>query len=62
MPYLQIIAAEGTINKADQDALMSRVSNAILKDECADVDDAAAQSLMWAHFITLPQGGRLCRR
>ncbi|MEH6516038.1 MAG: tautomerase family protein [Halioglobus sp.] len=56
MPYLKITAAQGTLDKASQDALVSRVSNAILKAERADIDDAAAQSLVWAHFVALPQG------
>lgn len=55
MPYLQVIAAQDTLDKAGQDALMSRVSNAILKAERAEIDDAAAQSLVWAHFLALPQ-------
>lgn len=55
MPYLQVIAAQGTLDKTGQDALISRVSNAILKAERAEVADAAAQSLVWAHFLVLPQ-------
>lgn len=55
MPYLQITAAQDTLDKAGQDTLVSRVSNAILKAERADIDDAAAQSLVWAHFVALPQ-------
>lgn len=55
MPYLQITAAQDTLDKAGQDALVSRVSNAILKAERANIDDAAAQSLVWAHFVALPQ-------
>lgn len=55
MPYLQVIAARGTLDKTGQDALISRVSNAILKAERAEVADAAAQSLVWAHFLVLPQ-------
>lgn len=56
MPYLQVIATEGVLDKADQDALISRVSNAILKAERAEIDDAAAQSLVWAHYLALPKG------
>ncbi len=55
MPYLQVIAAQGTLDKADQDALISRVSNAILRAESAETDDAAAQSLVWAHYMALPK-------
>lgn len=55
MPYLQIIAAQDTLDKTGQDALISRVSNAILKAERAEIDDPAAQSLVWAHFLALPQ-------
>jgi phenylpyruvate tautomerase PptA (4-oxalocrotonate tautomerase family) len=64
MPYLQIIAPQGLLDKAAQGALVSRVSDAILKAERADTHDAAAQSLVWAHFVDLPQdaiyvGGKL---
>ncbi len=55
MPYLQIITPQGLLDKAAQGALVSRISNAILKAERADIDDAAAQSLVWAHLLELPQ-------
>lgn len=55
MPLLQITAAQDMLDKTGQNNLVSRISNAILKAERADVDDAAAQSLVWAHVAALPQ-------
>lgn len=56
MPLVQVTAAQGTLNKKDQDNLMSRLSNAVLKSERAPVDDPAAQSLVWAYFHEVPEG------
>lgn len=56
MPLIQVTASQGTLNKRDQDALMSRVSNAVLKSEGADIGDPAAQSLVWAHYHERPEG------
>ncbi|QMU61304.1 MAG: hypothetical protein GKR92_06175 [Gammaproteobacteria bacterium] len=56
MPLIQVTATQDTLNKNDQDALMSRVSNAVLKAERAPIDDAGAQSLVWAYFNELPEG------
>lgn len=54
MPLLQVTAAQGTLNKADQDNLMSKLSNALLEAERAPTDDAGAQSLIWAYYIEQP--------
>lgn len=56
MPLIQVTATQGTLNKNDQDSLMTRVSNAVLKAERAPIDDAGAQSLVWAYFNELPEG------
>lgn len=56
MPLLQVTAAQGTLNKVDQDNLMSRLSNALLEAERAPTDDAGAQSLIWAYYIEQPEG------
>ncbi|MFK8048345.1 MAG: hypothetical protein AB8B81_07930 [Halioglobus sp.] len=50
MPLIQVIAPQGVLNKKDQDALMSRVSNAVLTAECAPLEDPGAQSLVWAYY------------
>ncbi len=55
MPYLQIITSQDSLDKAAQGALVCRISNAILEAECAKIGDAAAQSLVWAHYFELPQ-------
>ncbi len=56
MPLIQVTAAEGSLNKPEQDALMSRISNAVLKAERAPIDHAGAQALTWAYFIEQPEG------
>jgi len=56
MPLIQVTATQGTLNKSDQNALMSRISNAVLKAERAPIQDSGAQSLVWAYFTELPKG------
>jgi phenylpyruvate tautomerase PptA (4-oxalocrotonate tautomerase family) len=56
MPLVEVTAPQGTLNKKDQDTLMSRLSDAVLKAEHAPVDDPAAQSLVWAYFNEVPEG------
>lgn len=50
MPLIEITAAQGTLNRSRQDALVARISDAVLIAETADPDDPAAQSLVWAHY------------
>jgi len=57
MPLIQVTAPRGSLNKNDQDTLMSRLSNAVLSSERAPVDDPGAQSLVWAYFHEVPEGG-----
>ena len=38
MPLVQVTAPQGALNKNDQDTLMSRLSNAVLKAERAPID------------------------
>jgi phenylpyruvate tautomerase PptA (4-oxalocrotonate tautomerase family) len=54
MPLVHVSAAQGTLNKTDQDALMARLSNAVLKSEGAPIDDPGAQSLVWAYYDEQP--------
>ncbi len=56
MPLIHVTATQGTLDKKDQDTLMSQLSNAVLKSEGANISDPAAQSLVWAHFIEQPKG------
>ena len=56
MPLIQVDAPQGDLDKTQQDALMSQLSNAVLKAEGAPLDSAGAQSLVWAHFNEKPQG------
>lgn len=54
MPLIQITAAEGALNTADQADLNARISNAVLKAERADPSDPAAQALVWSYYQELP--------
>jgi phenylpyruvate tautomerase PptA (4-oxalocrotonate tautomerase family) len=56
MPHIQVTAPQGAFSKQDQDALIARLSNALLKAEGAPIEDADAQSLVWAHYVELPAG------
>lgn len=56
MPLIQVDAPQGDLDKSQQDALMSRLSNAVLKAERAPLESTGAQSLVWAHFNEKPQG------
>jgi phenylpyruvate tautomerase PptA (4-oxalocrotonate tautomerase family) len=55
MHLIQITASQGTLNQIDQDALVSRVSDAVLKAERAPVTDPGAQVLAWATYQELPE-------
>ncbi len=54
MPHIHVTAPEGTLKKEDQDALMSRISNAVLTAEGAPLNHAGAQSLVWAYYAEQP--------
>lgn len=56
MPLIHVTANQGALNKTDQDALMTRLSNAVLSSEGASVEDPAAQSLVWAYYDEQPAG------
>ena len=56
MPLIHVTATRGALGKKDQDALMSRLSNAVLRAERAPVEDPAAQALVWAHYHEQPEG------
>ena len=56
MPLIHVTASQGTLNKKDQDTLMSRLSNAVLKSEGAPANDPGAQSLVWAYYDEKPKG------
>lgn len=55
MPLIHVIAPGNSLGKSDQNTLMSRVSNAVLKAEHAPVEDAGAQSLVWAYYHEMNQ-------
>ena len=55
MPLIQVSAPQDTLNKSEQDTLMSRLSNAVLKAEKAPIDDAGAQALVWAYYDEKPK-------
>lgn len=50
MPLIQVAAEKGMLEKPQQDELMARVSNAVLKAERAPIDFAGAQALTWAYY------------
>jgi phenylpyruvate tautomerase PptA (4-oxalocrotonate tautomerase family) len=56
MPLVQVEATEFALNKKEQDSLMFRISNAVLKAERAPVTDAGAQALAWAYYNERPKG------
>lgn len=56
MPLIQVTAPQGALNKVNQDALMSRLSDAVLKAEGANTGDPAAQALVWAYYHERPHG------
>ncbi len=56
MPLIHVTASQGTLNKKDQDRLMPRLSNAVLKAEGAPINDPGAQSLVWAYYDEKPEG------
>jgi phenylpyruvate tautomerase PptA (4-oxalocrotonate tautomerase family) len=56
MPLIQVTAPQNALEENDQNALMSRVSNAVLKAERAPIDDAGAQSLVWAYYHEMNAG------
>jgi len=55
MPLIQVSAPQDSLTKTEQDALMSRLSNAVLKAETAPIDDPGAQSLVWAYYDERPK-------
>ncbi|MDX2505233.1 MAG: hypothetical protein QNL62_12270 [Gammaproteobacteria bacterium] len=54
MPLIQITAPTDVLDKGEQNELINRVSNAVLKAEGADTHDSDAQSLVWAYYIENP--------
>jgi phenylpyruvate tautomerase PptA (4-oxalocrotonate tautomerase family) len=56
MPLIQVTAPQEQLNKSQQDALMSRISNAVLTAEGAPLTDPGAQSLVWAYYQEQPAG------
>ena len=56
MPLIQVEAPANTLTKAEQDRLISQLSNAVLKAEGAPIDDAGAQALVWAYYSEQPEG------
>ena len=56
MPLIQVEAPANTLTKAEQDRLISELSNAVLEAEGAPIDDAGAQSLVWAYYNEQPEG------
>ncbi|MBT4521424.1 MAG: hypothetical protein HOC23_15605 [Halieaceae bacterium] len=50
MPLVTVIAPNRSLDSSAQRALMSRVSNAVLKAERAPIEDEGAQSLVWAYY------------
>lgn len=57
MPLIQVSATEGALDENDQAILMKRLSDAVLKAERAPIEDAGAQSLVWAYYHELPPKG-----
>ena len=55
MPLIEVKAPQNRLNKSEQDAFMSRISNAVLKAEKAPIGDAGAQSLVWAYYDEKPK-------
>jgi hypothetical protein len=53
MPLGQVIAPRQSLDNSAQQALVSRLSNAVLKAEGAPIDDPGAQSLVWAYYHEL---------
>lgn len=56
MPLIQVTAEKGTLTKSQQDDLMGRVSNAVLKAERAPLDFPGAQALTWAYYGETAEG------
>ena len=55
MPLIHVTAPQGVLTKKDQAALISQLSNAVLKSEGADINDPAAQALVWAYYHESPK-------
>ena len=56
MPLIQVTAPQGALSKQDQDALISRLSDAVLRSEGASPGDPAAQALVWGFYHETPKG------
>ena len=56
MPHIHVTAPQGALGKNEQDALMSRLSDAALNAERAPLDDAGARSLSWAYYQEHAEG------
>lgn len=56
MPLIHVTADEDALTKTQQDEVMIRVSNAVLKAERAPTDFEGAQALTWAYYTEAPKG------
>ena len=57
MPHIQITAPESHLTQSQKDVLVSELSNAVLISEGAPIEDAGAQSLVWAYYDERPKAG-----
>ena len=57
MPLIEISAPVGALPKSEQDSMIARISDAVLRSETANPADPAAQSLVWAYYHELTEGG-----
>jgi len=55
MPYIQVTASEGLLNKHDQDTIIKCFSHAVLHAAGASVNDPAALSVTWAYYQEQPR-------
>ena len=54
MPLIHVTAPQCALNKNDQSALISQLSNAVLRSEGAETTDPAAQALVWGYYSERP--------
>lgn len=56
MPHIHVTAPQGALSTPEQNELIQRLSNAVLTAERASIEDAGAQSLVWAYYYEQPAG------
>lgn len=56
MPMIEVTAPDGALSRDQQDRLMQRLTETLLKWEGAPKDSQVARAISWGYYHTMPRG------